>query len=96
MALQKHDKKSYDAFLLAGKAAFKLGECVQAETAYKKAVELARDRPHAWQGLVEVLTASDPNETAEAAKQRRQKLLEPLQVLSRNSLARRVGRSLWG
>jgi superkiller protein 3 len=48
-AALKHDKRSYDAFLFIGKAAFNLEEFAQADVAYRKAVEINAEGLPAWQ-----------------------------------------------
>lgn len=48
-AALKHDKRSYDAFLYIGKAAFSLEEYAQADVAYRKAIEVNAAGLPAWQ-----------------------------------------------
>ena len=75
----------------AGKAYFLLAELPHAEAAYKRATELARDRPHAWQGLVEVLGKGAPEAAeTEAAAAHAVKLIDALRQLC--ELSAGVGR----
>ncbi|KAK9814136.1 hypothetical protein WJX72_001132 [[Myrmecia] bisecta] len=66
-AALKLDKRSYEAYLLIGKAAFELGEHGQADLAYRKAIEVDAVRPAAWKGLAELHKATkDTNQLVEA------------------------------
>lgn len=55
----KADKKSTDALILIGKAAYHLKEYQQAELAYRRALETKPSLLEAWQGLAEVFKASN-------------------------------------
>eukprot|EP00854_Cymbomonas_tetramitiformis_P025668 gene25668-31388_t len=72
-AALKVDKNSYDAFIVIGKAAFKLEEYSQSEMAYRKAVGIQPEKLTAWQGLLELFQSMDSNE----------KTLEALQELTK-------------
>ncbi|GAQ84866.1 superkiller protein 3 [Klebsormidium nitens] len=66
-AALKHDKRSYDALLYIGKAAFSLEEYAQADVAYRKAIEVNAAGLPAWQGLAELHgSTGDHEKLAEA------------------------------
>jgi superkiller protein 3 len=57
-AALKADKRSVEALLLIGEAAFHLKEYEQSELAYRRALETKPGLLDAWQGLAEVFAAS--------------------------------------
>ena len=60
-AALKADKKSSEALLLIGQAAFHLKEYEQAELAYRRALEAnpSLSQQRAWEGLAQVFAASN-------------------------------------
>ncbi len=48
------DKKNYLGWVFTGAAAHELGNAMQAQAAYQKAIEIQPNQTHAWQGLAQL------------------------------------------